>query len=749
MSDCGMTLQEVGMSTRYVSRGRGFLRASSTSGTNIAFEPVASPTKLPDKEVEENQIISDTSDDEWEAGESDEISESQSNSENDVSEEELEKEDDSNDDQSECQSEEGDNVGDGEGGVDQNVTFRVGQEFKNVYHFREVLEDYEVQEGFKALRHKNDKSRVTAICAGNGCAWRIHASVLPSDHITFVVKTLVDKHTCRGEVSNLNVTSKWIAKKLASNFRADPAMSNKVMENMLKEKYNVDTTNMRLYRARWRARDEIDGSHAKSFNKLESYGDMIKAKNPGNSYVIQYQNGNKYGEEDAYGVVRVNPQFKHMYICFDACIQGFFKGCRPFIGLDGCHLKGLYGGVLVSAISVDGNNGIFPVAYGVVESEGNDSWLFFLHHLHESIDRCIEKVYNGRPTLHDILTFMTDKQKDLIEAISTIFPEANHRHCSRHLYNNFKKVFGGGPVLRGYFWAASKAYNVFEFQRAMGGMKAEKNEAYVWDKPILTLIDVVRYKLMGRLQKRFSKGCNFEEEHITPRMKKKLDDLQRGVRYCRATFAGGDKYEVQDNSGTYVVDMANNFCECGIYIATGLPCKHVGACIQYKRVPLQQFCDSYYSKQRYILAHEGMIDPMSDLSTLADRSLLPPPMKRSIGRPNKSRRREQDEARKEDIRKRSSTLRCSKCKSFDHNRRTCKGGPVAEKRKSTSKNKGSSQQRTPKKGTSSSQPSSTQQRSPQMFSCCLGAVHGADNLLCWRCSVLELKVGGVEVELQC
>ncbi|XP_043714718.1 uncharacterized protein LOC122663076 [Telopea speciosissima] len=583
MSDCGMTLQDVGMSTRYVSRGRGFLRASSTSGTNIAFEPVVSPTKLPNKEVEENQIISDTSDDEWEAGESDEISESQSSSEDDVSEEELEKEDDKK----------GDNVGDGEGGVDQNVTFRVGQEFKNVYHFREVLEDYEVQEGFKALRHKNDKSRVTTICAGNGCAWRIHVSVLPSDRITFVVKTLVDKHTCRREVSNLIVTSKWIAKKLASNFRVDPAMSNKVMDNMLKEKYNVDTTNMRLYRARWRARDEIDGSHAKSFNK----------------------------EEDAYGVVRVNPQFKRMYICFDACIQGFLKGCRPFIGFDGCHLKGLYGGVLVSTISVDGNNGIFSVAYGVVESEGKDSWLFFLHHLHESIDRCIEKVYNGRPTLHDILTFMMTN-------------EANHRHCSRHLYNNFKKVFGGGPVLRGYFWAASKAYNVFEFQRAMEGMKAEKNEAYVWlmknpinmwsrhafdhraksdqitnnmtesfnqwvgssDKPILTLIDVVRYKLMGRLQKRFSKGCNFEEEHITPRMKKKLDDLQRGVRYCRATFAGGDKYEVQDNSGRYVVDMANNFCECEIYIATGLPCKHVGAFIQYNRVPLQQFYDSYYSK---------------------------------------------------------------------------------------------------------------------------------------------------------
>ncbi|XP_043725975.1 uncharacterized protein LOC122672580 [Telopea speciosissima] len=457
VSGCGMTLQEVGMSTRYVSRGRGFLRASTTCATSIAFEPVASPTKLPDKEVEENQIISDTSDDEWEAGESDEISESQSSSEDDVSEEELEKEDNSNDGISECQSEEGDNVGDGVGGGDQNVTFRVGQEFKNVHHFREVLEDYEVQKGFKTLGQKNEKSRVTAVCAGNGCVWRIHASVMPRDRITFVVKTLVDMHTCKREVSNLNVTSKWIAKKLASNLRAGLAMSNKVMKNMLKEKYNVDTTNMRLYRTRWSARDEIDGSHAKSFNKLESYGDMIKAKNPSNSYVIQYQNGNIYGEEDAYGVMRVIPQFKRMYICFDARIQGFLKGCRPFIGLDGCHLKGLYGGVLVSAISVNGNNGIFPVAYGVVESKGKDNWLFFLHHLHESIDRCIQNVYNGSPTPHDILTFMTDKQKGLIEAISTIFPEANHRHCSRHLYNNFKKVFGGGPTLRGYFWTASKA----------------------------------------------------------------------------------------------------------------------------------------------------------------------------------------------------------------------------------------------------------------------------------------------------
>ncbi|XP_043699860.1 uncharacterized protein LOC122650515 [Telopea speciosissima] len=405
---------------------------------------------------------------------------------------------------------------------------------------------------------------------------------------------------------------------------------------------------------------------------------MVREKNKENAYVSQYQNGCKSGHE---------------------------IGGVPI---------GAFGGVLVAAVSVDGNNGIFSVAYGVVQSEDKDSWLFFLCHLRETLERNRDTV-----TAPDIpITFMTDKQKGLIEAISIIYPEANHRHCSRHLYNNFKKHFGGGPALRGYFWAA-----MYDFQKAMNGMKEEKKEAYDWlmktpvqmwarhafdhraksdhitnnmtesfnqwiapirSKPILTVIDQIRLKLMCRLHKRLVNGCNFPDV-LTPRSSSKLESLQKNVRFCRPSVAGGDKYEVQDGSHRYVVDLGNLTCECGIYMATGLPCRHVGACTQFSRVPVRHYCHAYYTTKTYLLANGGVIDPLSDPNTLEETNLLPPPLKRSIGRPNRSRRREPDEARKEDIRKRSTTVRCSKCHSFDHNKRTCKGGPVKGKRPSTSK----------------------------------------------------------------
>ncbi|KAF6164878.1 hypothetical protein GIB67_017081 [Kingdonia uniflora] len=43
-------------------------------------------------------------------------------------------------------------------------------------------------------------------------------------------------------------------------------------------------------------------------------------------------------------------------------LDGFTKGCRPIFGLDGCFLKGQYGGQCLSIISLDANNGIFPIA---------------------------------------------------------------------------------------------------------------------------------------------------------------------------------------------------------------------------------------------------------------------------------------------------------------------------------------------------------------------------------------------------
>ena len=56
-----------------------------------------------------------------------------------------------------------------------------------------------------------------------------------------------------------------------------------------------------------------------------------------------------------------------MYIRYNAQKQGFLGDCRPFVGLDKYHLKGRFGGLLLSVTANDGNDNIFPMAMVMVE----------------------------------------------------------------------------------------------------------------------------------------------------------------------------------------------------------------------------------------------------------------------------------------------------------------------------------------------------------------------------------------------
>ncbi|KAK5812330.1 hypothetical protein PVK06_027759 [Gossypium arboreum] len=67
-----------------------------------------------------------------------------------------------------------------------------------------------------------------------------------------------------------------------------------------------------------------------------------------------------------------------MYVCLQACKDGYRAGCTRIVGLDGCFLKGYYGGYLLAVVGIDANNGIYPLAYTAIESENQASWLWFL-----------------------------------------------------------------------------------------------------------------------------------------------------------------------------------------------------------------------------------------------------------------------------------------------------------------------------------------------------------------------------------
>ena len=64
-----------------------------------------------------------------------------------------------------------------------------------------------------------------------------------------------------------------------------------------------------------------------------------------------------------------NPKFQRLHICLAALKMGWKEGCRPILGLDGFFIKGFHKGQLLTAIRVDSNNQIYPVAYALVEFE--------------------------------------------------------------------------------------------------------------------------------------------------------------------------------------------------------------------------------------------------------------------------------------------------------------------------------------------------------------------------------------------
>ena len=93
------------------------------------------------------------------------------------------------------------------------------------------------------------------------------------------------------------------------------------------------------------------------------------------------------------------PTFKYLFIYFEAVKRGFLEGCRPFIGVDGCFLKGPFGGVMLSAVALDGNRGVLPIAFAIVDSECTEIWKFFM----DCLQQCIGTENNSTP-----YTFMSD-----------------------------------------------------------------------------------------------------------------------------------------------------------------------------------------------------------------------------------------------------------------------------------------------------------------------------------------------------
>ncbi|XP_052484876.1 uncharacterized protein LOC128039969 [Gossypium raimondii] len=338
-----------------------------------------------------------------------------------------------------------------------------------------------------------------------------------------------------------------------------------------------------------------------------------------------------------------NPRLK-------ACKDGYRAGCRRIIGLDGCFLKGYYGGYLLVAIGIDANNGIYPFTYVAVESENQASLLRFLELL--AINLEIVSSYQ--------ISFMSDKQKGLLKAICMLFPNAETRHCVRHLHANFKKAGFRTEELKDFLWKDAKASTTRDFEDAMDELKKTNQHVYDW--------------LKEKNPTHWSRSCFSIKSHSDMLVNNFSESFNK---VCSIT-SGGDKYQVECGLGNqHVVDLVENSCSCRNWDLTGIPCMHALAVIHLKDEFPKTYVQTLYTKQTQFQIYSNFIKPVRGskewvfLSNML--SILPPTLRRLLDRPTKVRRKEPDEPQTtERLSKRGVDMRSSKCKIIGHNKRSCK-----------------------------------------------------------------------------
>jgi len=300
-----------------------------------------------------------------------------------------------------------------------------------------------------------------------------------------------------------------------------------------------------------------------------------------------------------------------------------------------------------------------------------------------------------------------------------ILEGVEHRFCLRHLYNNYKKKFRGGVLIRDLMMAAAKATYYQAWEAKMEELKKINQEAHNWlvkiptkcwckhafssypkcdvvmnnlsesfnstillarDKPILTMMEWIRTYLMSRFANLREKVSKYQGD-VMPKPRNRLNrEIERSGNWM-VVWAGGDKFEVTQGftMEKFVVDLKQLSCTCWFWELVGIPCRHVVTAINYRLEEPENYVHRFYKKAAYQRCYGEQISPINGQPMWPktnSQPILPPSYKTPAGRPRKLRRREADETVSHSkINRRNLKMKCTRCDQFGHNIRGCKSQP--------------------------------------------------------------------------
>ena len=413
-----------------------------------------------------------------------------------------------------------------------------------------------------------------------------------------------------------------------------------------------------------------------TFGHLRSYLEALRTNNDGTDTCLVVEEG----------------VFKRAFVALGMCVRAFELSTRV-VGLDACHVKAKYGGVLLVMTVLDGDGSVFPAALAIAESENVNTWTWFLSQVQRAFS-----LLNG-----DGLVVLSDREKGIDIALRTLLPDAAHSFCVYHIQKNVKTAFH--TTLDGLLFKAAKASSPDGFDEAISEMKALHNRAanYVlnipkekWARAFFPcrrfghvtsnisesmnywLEDARHFLPVGlfsvyvrkvnllfekRHQEYSSQPMNSLPKNVHEKLTKSVQQAST-LRVKRNTRALFEVQRLNHPLCFRVVDIEAMKCSCRFFDEHGIPCRHICAAVLSQRRRPQDLIIHERLLPTLVAMYDGFTVPV-DSTLLQDDGLKAPTGTKKRGRPKEKRIRSSAETVKKKV-------VCGRCGKRGHNSRTCR-----------------------------------------------------------------------------
>lgn len=336
-----------------------------------------------------------------------------------------------------------------------------------------------------------------------------------------------------------------------------------------------------------------------------------------------------------------------------------------------------------------------------MSSETQVNWKWFVEHVAVILKE------QGRS-----ITFMTDRNPGLLNAVKSTFPEAPHGFCMHHMKCNLQSKFPGSfntkkrNLAVKLFVRCAYAPNEACFRQNFEELLAidkQKVQSFLKDAPfsnwanaffngfrygdmcsnvaesfnswirrerlmpITEMVDGIRIKMMRNIAKRSDDAVKWSSI-LCPEIEKNLIANAHFGRHFGIVKASDAEYEVNDQ-GKFTVNVVEGTCSCGMWRINSFPCPHAAAVFKRAGLDVYKHIESYFRVTTFRACYSFPIHPIPDvLDCVANAGdagyICPPETKRQAGRPKFKRLK----PRPLQVRK----MKCSRCgKKEGHNRKTC------------------------------------------------------------------------------